>query len=231
MISDRGTFPHSMKRIVLFVILIVTFMMAQTDIYHDEKLLEEIKQRYGKFAYNRVKSYLETVHSLKYATESKKLKRMNVFLNWLVSEKDSVIWKQEDYWASREEFLLRGRGDCEDYVIAKYFTFRDLGIDNDKLYLAVVYNKYNREDHAVLLYYPDQKALPVVLDNINPKLLPLNQRNDLELKYVFNSEGLREFESNGRLKPGDVTGGKKLYGSFVEVQKRMKQNRFFPRNY
>lgn len=220
-----------MKTAILCLLLFVSFLFAQPDIYHDVKLLDEIKKHYGKFAYNRIKSYVETVNSLQNAGEVEKLKRMNVFLNWLVSEKDSVIWKQEDYWASREEFLLRGRGDCEDYVIAKYFTFLDLEIGNDKLYLAVVYNKYNREDHAVLLYYPNPKAVPVVLDNINPKLLPLTKRNDLELRYVFNNEGLRGFDSNGRLKPKNVSDGKKLYGPFADMQKRMEQNRFFPKRY
>jgi predicted transglutaminase-like cysteine proteinase len=52
-----------------------------------------------------------------------------------------VINQQEDYWSTPREFLISGRGDCEDYAIIKYFTLIKLGFDERKLFLTSVKEK------------------------------------------------------------------------------------------
>jgi hypothetical protein len=42
----------------------------------------------------------------------------------------------------------------------------------------------------VLTYYPQARAVPLVLDNLDPKILPADQRTDLQPVYSFNAEGL-----------------------------------------
>ena len=42
----------------------------------------------------------------------------------------------------------------------------------------------------VLIYYENTETPPLVLDNINTKILPLNKRNDLKPIYSFNSDGI-----------------------------------------
>ena len=52
-----------------------------------------------------------------------KLRRVNDFFNRRIqSGDDQEIWGQSDYWATLLETLARGRGDCEDFTIGKYFT-------------------------------------------------------------------------------------------------------------
>ena len=51
---------------------------------------------------------------------------------------DEKLWGQSDYWASRMESIGQNAGDCEDYVIAKFFTLIDLGIPQEKLYFTYV---------------------------------------------------------------------------------------------
>ena len=41
---------------------------------------------------------------------------------------------KKDYWATRMEFVGKGAGDCEDYVIAKYFTPKATWNSNSKNY-------------------------------------------------------------------------------------------------
>ncbi|GAA5316039.1 MAG: hypothetical protein AseanaTS_12440 [Candidatus Pelagadaptatus aseana] len=42
----------------------------------------------------------------------------------------------------------------------------------------------------VLAYYPSPEAEPLILDNINKKVLPASQRKDLLPVYSFNAKNL-----------------------------------------
>jgi len=97
---------------------------------------------------------------------------------------------KKDYWATPWEFLGRDKGDCEDYVIAKYFALRHLGIESKKLYFSYVKSLKFNEPHMVLTYFETPKSIPLVLDNYNYKIFPANQRKDLLPIYNFNGESL-----------------------------------------
>lgn len=47
------------------------------------------------------------------------------------------IYTTSDYWATPYEFLARDKGDCEDYVIAKYFALLHLGIKKNNSILPM----------------------------------------------------------------------------------------------
>ncbi len=96
---------------------------------------------------------------------------------------DKEIYNKADYWATRKEFIYKGSGDCEDFVIAKYFTLLELGIDETKL--SLLHNIHNNEYHLVLAYQEDQFSDVFVLDNINKNILPLTQRNDILVLYTL----------------------------------------------
>lgn len=112
------------------------------------------------------------------------LKMVNDFFNQKVKfESDAHIWNKNDYWATPMQTLSIKRGDCEDYSIAKYFTLAAAGVPEDKLRLMYVQAlKYNQA-HMVLAYYPSPEAEPLVLDNLNPEILPASARADLRPVY------------------------------------------------
>jgi len=56
----------------------------------------------------------------------------------------------DDYWATARESLTSGRGDCEDYAIAKLQLLQALGVPADDLYLVIVRDLDRQADHAVL---------------------------------------------------------------------------------
>ena len=91
---------------------------------------------------------------------------MNDFFNRHIKARaDDGSIKGGDYWQSPIETLVRGSGDCDDFVIAKYVSLRLLAIPPERLRLAVV--KYHPEgDHAVLLFFPAGEEDPLVLDNL-----------------------------------------------------------------
>jgi predicted transglutaminase-like cysteine proteinase len=80
--------------------------------------------------------------------------------------------------------------DCEDYVIAKYFTLKELGIPTDQLRITYVRALNLGESHMVLAYYPTPGADPLILDNLRGDIRPASERTDLEPVYSFNDEDL-----------------------------------------
>ena len=55
-----------------------------------------------------------------------------------------------DVWSSPLASLNSGRGDCEDYAIAKYVLLREAGVAEQDLRVLLVRDRAVREDHAVL---------------------------------------------------------------------------------
>ncbi|NQY20981.1 MAG: transglutaminase-like cysteine peptidase, partial [Campylobacteraceae bacterium] len=110
----------------------------------------------------------------------------NAFYNKILPSLDKDLYNKDDYWATRKEFLINGKGDCEDYVIAKYFSLLEVGIKKEKLYFSVVKVKGEKTEHMVLLYIDNKKQTPLVLDNLSFKVLALNKRKDLKTKFIFN---------------------------------------------
>ena len=110
---------------------------------------------------------------------------------------DLALWQKEDYWATPLEFLSIGAGDCEDYSIAKYFTLKQLGVDEEKLRITYVKAINLGQAHMVLTYFKTKRSIPLVLDNLITEIKPANQRTDLVPVYSFNGAGLWLSKSRG----------------------------------
>src|SRR5690606_32204548 len=82
---------------------------------------------------------------------------------------DWDLYGVEDYWAVPREFLYDG-GDCEDYVITKYFSLRRLGFDHEDLRIVVVQDTNLRVPHAVLAVRQGSSML--ILDNQVQAVMP-----------------------------------------------------------
>lgn len=119
-----------------------------------------------------------------------KLTSVNEFFNEFKESTDKKIYNKKDYWATRKEFIFKGSGDCEDFVIAKYFTLIELGVEENKL--SLLHGIYKDQYHLVLAYQDDPYSDPFILDNINKKILPLTQRNDLLVLYTLKTINLTQ---------------------------------------
>ncbi|MDA7085428.1 transglutaminase-like cysteine peptidase [Pseudomonas sp. SA3-5] len=123
--------------------------------------------------------------------ERSKLQTVNDFINRSVSYgSDREIWGVDEYWATPAQTLTRGRGDCEDFAIGKYFTLVEMGVPSEKLRLTFVKALALNQAHMVLAYYPSQAAQPLILDNIEPRIKPAGERRDLLPVYAFNNYGI-----------------------------------------
>ena len=123
--------------------------------------------------------------------EPAKLEAVNHLINGSIAYvSDQQAWGQNDYWATPEETLKLGQGDCEDFAIAKYFGLIKLGVAVERLRLTYVKALGRNSAHMVLAYYPSPNAQPLILDNLNSQVLPAAARRDLLPVYSFNAQGI-----------------------------------------
>lgn len=138
----------------------------------------------------RVSAWNDLIDDGKSWSDQRRLKAANDFINQLVFVDDIKHWQQEDFWATPLQTIVSGGGDCEDFSLAKYFTLTGMGMDEDKLRLTYVKALTINQAHMVVSYYPTPKATPLVLDNLNTRILPASERDDLWPVYSFNGKGL-----------------------------------------
>ncbi|MGE6981025.1 cysteine protease LapG [Kluyvera intermedia] len=135
-----------------------------------------------------------------------KLNIVNQFFNSRIRFVDDItVWGQQDYWATPVEALRKGAGDCEDYALAKYFTLRELGVPASQLRITYVKALQLNQAHMVVTWYATPDAIPLVLDNLKPAILPATARSDLLPVYSFNGEGLWIPQASGSKRVGDST--------------------------
>ncbi len=74
-----------------------------------------------------------------------------------------------DNWSGASETLRRGRGDCEDYAIAKMKLLEAAGVARADMYLVIANDLARRADHALLVVRLDDRLM--VLDSSTDQLL------------------------------------------------------------
>ena len=139
----------------------------------------------------RLSNWQQLLENNTHLDEPDKLEAVNRLVNRSVAYvSDQQAWGQDDYWATPEETLRLGQGDCEDFAIAKYFALLKLGVAVERLRLTYVKALGRNSAHMVLAYYPSPNAQPLILDNLNSKILPAAARRDLLPVYAFNGQGI-----------------------------------------
>lgn len=183
---------------ILLVLLCSSLVTVQSSIKFSEALYTRISKQYDKAAETRVRNWQNLIEESKHLPLDKQLYEVNRFFNKVRFTEDLSLWGKNDHWATPIEFLAVNAGDCEDFTIAKYVTLLALGVPDENLRLMYVTSTRPRQAHMVLAYYQTLNAIPMVLDNINKRILPANRRSDLIPIYSFNGEGLWLAKEQGR---------------------------------
>jgi len=190
-----------------------------------ERLAHAMSERFGPVAITRLHDWQRMERHLPSLLkgDSLVLENINSLVNNIPYGTDSEIWGVEDYWATPAEFVSVNAGDCDDYVIAKYFTLRAHGVAVSKLRIVYVRALLRGRlgNHMVLAYYSTPDAEPLVLDNIKKKLLPVSQRPDLVPVYSFNDESVYREGAAGSRRINTVT----MVRRWGELQERMQKEK------
>jgi len=183
----------ALKKVVVFICTVLAAIFPAQQIAGpllSTDMLNHLKTEYSVEAYRRGLAINKLLVTLKNQGIQKQLVEVNRFFNQFEYQEDQIHWGEQDYWATPSEFLGTQKGDCEDFVIAKYFALRTLGVPDERLYLTYVKALRQNVAHMVLSYFPTPTSIPQILDNYNPMILSANKRTDLLPVYSFNAKSL-----------------------------------------
>lgn len=98
---------------------------------------------------------------------------------------------EADRWSAPLATFATGKGDCEDYAIAKYVALSEAGFPRDDLRLVLVRDRAVRQDHAVLAARLDGHWL--ILDSRRSDLLDDADATNLTPLFAINDRGVQLF--------------------------------------
>ncbi len=213
-----------MGNLITFLLLLMLFTTNITaqEPYVDKELTKKIVKKYNIFAERRFSYLQKTLDSVKNGSDFEKLDAVNRFYNDVRYASDMKVYGKKDYWATPWEFLGKDMGDCEDYVISKYFALRYLGIDSKKLFFTYVKSTKFKAAHMVLTYFKTPRSEPLILDNNNRKIFPASQRKDLIPIYNFNGESLYRVSGKGT---GKKIKNKRSHKKWDQLKLNMKRKK------
>jgi predicted transglutaminase-like cysteine proteinase len=104
---------------------------------------------------------------------------------------DLAQWGVIDRWSAPLVTFTTGRGDCEDYAIAKYVALKEAGVAAEDLKLVIVRDLAVGGDHAVVAARLDGDW--IVLDNRWLTLVEDSQTRQMVPLFVLDQTGVRQF--------------------------------------
>jgi len=203
------------------MLLLLNIYSFGAEPYVPDNIIQKIAKKYNYFAKRRFEYLNELLQENKNKSEEEKLDVVNQFYNGVKYASDWQIYHKMDYWATPLQFLGKDKGDCEDYVIAKYFALRYLGISSKKMFFTYVRSSKFNAAHMVLTYYKTARSEPLVLDNNNQKIFPASQRKDLTPVYNFNGEELYKISGRGA---GKKVQNQKVHNKWDTLILHIKRN-------
>lgn len=100
---------------------------------------------------------------------------------------------------------------------AKFFTLREIGVEEDLLNLVYCRIAPGDRPHVVVGYLADADS-PLILDSVVDDIVPARERSDLSLILGFNSKGLWVFKNGVRHK---ISTNPKRLRPWEELMQRM----------
>lgn len=131
------------------------------------------------------RQWAELVAAVKGLPLRLQIARVNDALNQVRYVPTEQNWHRAMYWETPFEFLRRG-GQCQDYAIAKYELLRQAGVPAALMRMVVLHDTAIDRDHAVLVVYVG--GMPLVLDILNPDIVPAATVNDYRPYYSINED-------------------------------------------
>lgn len=107
---------------------------------------------------------------------------------------DLATYGETDVWASPLTMLAKGRGDCEDYAIAKFVALRQAGIAPSDLRIVVMHDLLGGEDHAVVAARLDGHWL--TLDNRRMAMIEDTDIRSFRPTFVLDQRSVSKYAAS-----------------------------------
>lgn len=100
---------------------------------------------------------------------------------------DRKLYGRADHWASAGTTLKSGRGDCEDFAIAKMQLLQASGVKASDMFLVIAKDLVRRVDHSLLVIRVGNEML--VLDNETDRILNAQDVRDYRPIMSYSANG------------------------------------------
>ena len=158
------------------------------------------------------------IKSLVSGSKNAKLVQINSWVNQHIRYTDDrITFGKSDFWASPAQ-SLKGRGDCEDYVIAKYTSLLALGFSDTDMRVVIVNDTRKSLGHAVLSVHTTSGNY--ILDNQNAMPMLDSQISYYAPIYSINASARWINIATRRIKTLDI-GSQVAAGSAAAPEKKL----------
>jgi predicted transglutaminase-like cysteine proteinase len=104
---------------------------------------------------------------------------------------DDVLYGIPDNWQAPIASIETGRGDCEDYAIAKYVALRLAGVAVEDRQLIALHDTLKGRDHMVVAVRLHGKWL--ILDSVTTKISDASKISNYEPMFAIDDRGVRQY--------------------------------------
>jgi predicted transglutaminase-like cysteine proteinase len=134
--------------------------------------------------------YLAILEAVKTREGRTRLEEVNRHINAAIRYvSDMAQHGEPDRWTAPLAALAAGKGDCEDYAIAKFVILRESGFPLADLRFLLVRDKLARDDHAVLAARLEGQWL--ILDNRFLRIPEDREMHNFTPLFALDHEGVK----------------------------------------
>jgi predicted transglutaminase-like cysteine proteinase len=163
----------------------------EADIANDHNVLDRCRDG-AEGCPSHAAQFLRLIKAVKAKWGRDQLDEANRAVNMAVHyASDFALHGEVDRWSAPLATFAAGKGDCEDYAIAKYVALTEAGFPREDLQLVLVRDRAVRQDHAVLAARLDRRWL--ILDSRRSDLMDDNEASSFTPLFAINHRGVQLF--------------------------------------
>jgi predicted transglutaminase-like cysteine proteinase len=175
---------------------------VEADIRAERAILLSCREG-AEFCPNAAQKFLDVIAQGRTLAGRARIGVINRAINLAIQPmSDLAQWGVPDRWSAPLLTLTTGRGDCEDYAIAKYVALAEAGVAVDDLRLIIVRDLAVGQDHAVVAARLDDKW--IVLDNRRFVLVEDSEMRRVQPLFALDHDGVRQFVPTTVADAGDT---------------------------
>lgn len=134
--------------------------------------------------------FLRLIKAVKAKSGRERLDEANRAVNQAIRYvSDFAQFGEADRWTAPLATFATGKGDCEDYAIAKYIALIEAGVPREELRLVLGRDRAIRQDHAVLAERLDGHWL--ILDSRRSELVDNGEVANFTPMFAINERGVQ----------------------------------------
>jgi predicted transglutaminase-like cysteine proteinase len=163
----------------------------ESDITKEQAVLDHCREGAGAEACpSYAAQFLRVIKAVKAKSGRDQLDEANRAVNMAIRYmSDYAQHGEADRWSAPLASFATGKGDCEDYAIAKFVALNEAGFPRDDLRLVLARDRSVRQDHAVLAARLDGHWL--ILDSRRSDLINDSEVTNLTPLYAINHRGVQ----------------------------------------